>query len=77
MKFYVDNHVELYDLAKDLREQTDLSKKRPEDTARLQMQLTEYLKAVDAQMPIPNAKYDPKAPPPPRKKGGKNGKDTQ
>lgn len=77
MKFYEDNHVELYDLAKDLREQTDLSKKRPEDTARLQNQLTEYLKAVDAQMPTPNAKYDPKAPPPPRKKGGKNGKDTE
>jgi arylsulfatase A-like enzyme len=78
MKFYEDNHVLLFDLSQDLREQTDLSKKRPEDTAKLDKQLTEYLKAVDAQMPSPNPKYDPKAPPPPsKKKGGKNDKDTE
>lgn len=77
MKFYEDNRVLLFDLAKDLREQTDLSKKRPEDTAKLEKQLTEYLKAVNAQMPTPNPKYDPKAPPPPPKKGGKGGKDTE
>lgn len=77
MKFYEDNRVVLFDLAQDLREQTDLSKKRPEDTAKLDKQLTEHLKAVDAQMPTPNPKYDPKAPPPPKKKGGKNEKDTE
>lgn len=77
MKFYEDNRVVLFDLAQDLREQTDLSKKRTEDTAKLEKQLTAYLKAVDAQMPTPNPKFDPKAPTPPRKKGGKNDKDTE
>jgi arylsulfatase A-like enzyme len=77
MKFYEDDRTVLFDLSKDLREQTDLSGKRPEDTAKLEKQLTDYLKAVDAQMPTPNPKYDPKAPPPPRKKGGKGDRDTE
>ena len=77
MKFYEDNRVVLFDLAKDLREQTDLSKQRPADTARLEKQLADYLTAVSAQMPTPNPNYDPKASPPPRKKKGKNGKATQ
>ncbi|MBX7104898.1 MAG: sulfatase [Gemmataceae bacterium] len=68
IKFYEDNHVALYDLAKDLRERNDLSKKMPEDAARLENRLLEYLKAVDAQMPTPNSKYDPKAPAPQGKK---------
>lgn len=71
MKFYEDNRTVLFDLAKDLREQTDLSKKRPEDAAKLEKQLTDYLKAVDAQMPTPNPKYDPNAPAPPKKKKDK------
>lgn len=72
IKFYEDNRILLFDLAQDLSEQTDLSKKRPENTARLEKQLNDYLKAVNAQMPTANLKYDPKAPPPPRKKRGKN-----
>lgn len=59
VKFYEDNRVLLFDLAQDLREQTDLSKKRPEDTAKLERQLADYLQAVDAQMPSPNPKFDP------------------
>ena len=77
MKFYEDNHVLLFDLSKDLREQTDLSKKLPDQTAKLEKQLSDYLKYVNAQMPVPNPKYDPKAPLPARKKGGKNSKDLQ
>ncbi|MFO0824599.1 MAG: sulfatase, partial [Gemmataceae bacterium] len=77
MKFYEDGRLALYDLAKDLREQTDLSKKLPDETAKLSKQLTDYLKAVDAQLPTPNPKYDPKAPVPPKKKGGKGGKGDQ
>jgi arylsulfatase A-like enzyme len=77
MKFYEDNRVLLFDLSKDLREQTDLSKKLPDQTAKLEKQLSDYLKYVNAQMPVPNPKYDPKAPLPARKKGGKNGKDLQ
>jgi arylsulfatase A-like enzyme len=77
MKFYEDDRIVLFDLAKDLREQTDLSKKMPDEAAKLHKQLTDYLKAVDAQMPTPNPQYDPKAPVPPKKKSGKGGKDDQ
>lgn len=77
MKFYEDGRLALYDLSKDLREQTDLSKKLPDETAKLHKQLTDHLKAVDAQLPTPNPQYDPKAPVPPKKKGGKGGKDDQ
>lgn len=77
IKFYEDNHVVLFDLSKDSREQTDLSKKLPERTAMLEKQLSEYLKFVNAQMPSPNPKYDPKAPVPARKKGGKNDRDSE
>lgn len=71
MKFYEDGRLALFDLARDLREQNDLSKKMPEETAKLHKQLTDYLAAINAQMPTPNSKYDPKAPTPPKKKGGK------
>lgn len=73
MKFYEDGKLALYDLAKDLREQTDLAKQRPDDTARMHKQLTEYLTAIGAQLPTPNPQFDPKAPIPPKKKGGKGG----
>lgn len=76
MKFYEDDRVVLFDLSKDLREQMDLSRKLPERVAKLNNQLTDYLRAVNAQMPTPNPKYDPKAPPPP-KKGGKGNKDDR
>lgn len=75
IRFYEDDRVVLFDLSKDLREQTDLSKKQPEQAAKLNKQLTDYLKAVSAQMPTPNPKYDPNAVPPPKKKGGKGDKD--
>ena len=74
IRFYEDNLVVLYDLAKDLREQNDLSKKMPEETARLSKKLSDYLTSIHAQMPVANRKFDPKAPLPPAKKGGKNGK---
>jgi arylsulfatase A-like enzyme len=77
IRFYEDDRVVLFDLAKDSREQTDLSKKQPEQAEKLNKQLTDYLKAVNAQMPTPNPKYDPKAVPPPKKKGGKGDKDDQ
>ena len=60
-----------------MREQSDLSKGQADQAAKLNKQLTEYLKAVNAQMPTPNPKYDPKAVPPPKKKGGKGDKDEE
>lgn len=75
IKFYEDNRLLLFDLSKDMREQNDLSKKMPEETARLHKRLTDYLSAVNAQLPTPNPQYDPKQPTPPKKKGGKGVKD--
>ncbi|MFO0877928.1 MAG: sulfatase [Gemmataceae bacterium] len=77
IKFFEDNRLALYDLEKDLREQNDLAKKMPEQAAQRHRRLTDYLKAVDAQMPTPNPRYDPSTQPKKKKggKGGKGGKD--
>ncbi|MFM8727869.1 MAG: hypothetical protein ACKON9_22410, partial [Planctomycetaceae bacterium] len=71
IRFLEDNHVELYDLAKDPGEQRDLAQTRPDDAQRLDRMLGQYLTDIDAQMPEPNPDYDPSAPPPQRK-GGRN-----
>ncbi|MGV2341952.1 MAG UNVERIFIED_CONTAM: hypothetical protein LVR18_50980 [Planctomycetaceae bacterium] len=68
--FSEDNHVELYDLAKDPGEQRDLAQTRPDDAQRLDRMLGQYLTDIDAQMPEPNPDYDPSAPP--QRKGGRN-----
>jgi len=68
MNFYEDNKMVLFDLSKDLKEENDLSKKLPSETEKLYTRLKDDLKAMDAQMPTPNPKYDLKAPPPPMKK---------
>ena len=53
----------LFDLSKDIGEQRDLAKDRAKETAALDQRLSEYLKAVGAQLPITNPKFDPsKAP---------------
>ncbi len=69
MKFYEDNRLALFDLSKDLKEQNNVSRKLPDETARLHKRLQDYLAAVDAQMPVVNPQYDPDRPPTPRKKG--------
>ncbi len=43
----------LFDLEKDAFEQTDLCYAKPEVTARLSKKLTDYLEAVDAELPVP------------------------
>lgn len=71
MKFYEDNHVELYDLSKDLGERTDLSSRLPTQTAQLRDRLERYLASIDAQFATPNPQFDPTRPAPAaRKKGG-------
>ncbi len=61
----------MYDLAQDIGETRDLLTSEDEALkklgAELGKKLDEYLKAVGAQMPTPNAKYDPAAPPPERR----------
>ena len=57
--FYEDNHVELYDLESDLGEEHNLADRMPEKAAQLRANLQDWLISVDAQMPVPNPRYDP------------------
>ena len=57
--FYEDNHTELYDLEADLSEKNDISAQNPEKMKELNLLLKNWLKEVNAQLPVPNAAYDP------------------
>lgn len=72
LHFYEDGHDELYDLSQDLSERKNLSGQRPAETSQLRDRLEQYLVAVNAQLPTPNADFNPDRPQEPRKKGGKN-----
>lgn len=73
MKFYEDQRVELYNLAADLGERTDLSQRMPAQTAQLRERLEGYLSAINAQFATPNPQYDPTRTPPSNRnqRGGK------
>ena len=73
MKFYEDDRLALFDVAKDVAEQNDLSARMPEKAAELDALLVRYLKDVDAQMAIPNPQYDPNRTATSRKRGGGGG----
>ncbi len=69
---YETGALHLFDLANDLAEQHDLSKTRAQETTALDQRLTEYLKAVNAQMTAVNPSFDPaKAQPFQERRGGK------
>ncbi|HUS93413.1 MAG TPA: sulfatase [Phycisphaerae bacterium] len=59
LRFFEDEHVELYDLAVDLAEANDLAGKMPEKAAELKKKLDDWLAAVGAKMPSPNPKWKP------------------
>jgi arylsulfatase A-like enzyme len=59
---YEGKEHELYDLASDLPETTDLSEKRPEKVKELERLLDAWLRDVRARMPIPNPDHEPDAP---------------
>ena len=64
----------LFDLSKDGGENHDLAKEKAKETADLDRRLAEYLKAVGAQMPVPNPKFDPaKVQPIQERRGGRGG----
>jgi arylsulfatase A-like enzyme len=71
---YETSGVMLFDLSNDLGEQHDLAQDRTKETADLDRRLGEYLKAVDAQMPTPNPKFDPANPQPFQPRRGGKGK---
>lgn len=59
LSWFDDDSVELYDLSKDPGETSDLSAQRPELSARLNKKLKNWLKNVDANLPVENPDYDP------------------
>jgi hypothetical protein len=71
MELYEDNHLELYDLKKDIGETTNLAPTMPDKAAEMHKLLTAWRQAVAAGMPTPNPKYDPKNP------GGRRKKPTR
>lgn len=54
IKFYEDDHVELYDLSVDIGEEHDISKDNPKVTERLLKKLNKWLEETDARYPAPN-----------------------
>ena len=50
--YYEDRRMELFDLSRDLGEQNDLSKERPDTRDRLAEKLKQRLLELDAQYPI-------------------------
>jgi arylsulfatase A-like enzyme len=60
IEFYEDNHVELYDLEKDLGEHQNLAAKMPEKALAMYTKLAEWRRQVGARMPAPNPLFKAK-----------------
>jgi uncharacterized sulfatase len=59
IEFFEDDHTELYHLAEDIAESTDLSAREPERTAALRSALHTWREKVGARLPIQNPAHDP------------------
>lgn len=59
IEWHEDNRVELFQLADDLGEQSNLAAGEPERVRMLQAELHAWQEEVGAHFPIPNANYDP------------------
>lgn len=59
---YESGKRELYNLADDLGETTDLAPTMPDKVAELDAELSAHLESVGAKLPKPNPDYRPKAP---------------
>ncbi len=57
IEFYEDSHLELYNLAEDIGEQTNLIDKEPRTAKKLHALLKQWRQDVDASMPSPNPSY--------------------
>jgi hypothetical protein len=54
VEYYEDGRLELYNLAADVNEKNNLAASRPELAKKLQLQLREWRRTVDAALPTPN-----------------------
>jgi arylsulfatase A-like enzyme len=60
LEFFEDGHLELYDLSRDVGEESDLSAAMPEKTAELHALMVQWRETVDAYVPSElNPEYDP------------------
>ncbi len=57
IRFYEDNHLELYNLNKDMAETDNLTAKLPEKTRQMHRELNLWLKKTGAEKPVPNPCY--------------------
>jgi arylsulfatase A-like enzyme len=62
IEFYDDKPAELYNLREDISERHDIAATERDLAKSMQKELREWLRRVDAQMPIPNPNYDPTRP---------------
>ena len=58
--FYEDDHVELYNLANDPGESTNIAEQNPEKVSELKRLLEAHLTETNAQFPVPNHDYVPR-----------------
>jgi arylsulfatase A-like enzyme len=56
------NRAELFNLARDIGEKTDLADKEPQRVASLRKELAAWQKDVSAKFPIPNPAFNPAKP---------------
>ena len=68
LKFYETDRLALFDIAKDIGEQSDLSSQEPDKVEQLHERLKNCLADVEAQMPKPNPQYDPSRAPSSKKR---------
>jgi hypothetical protein len=59
LEYFENGTVQLFNLAKDIGEQNDLSKTNVRKTKELTAKLHQWRKDVSAQMMTPNPNYDP------------------
>jgi arylsulfatase A-like enzyme len=62
IQWFEGDRVELFNLASDLAETTDLAAREPARVAALKAELAAWQREVGAKFPIPNATYDPAKP---------------
>jgi arylsulfatase A-like enzyme len=78
IRVYETGALELFNLAEDPGERRDLGREMPDKVKEMNQRLTDYLLAVDAQMPKPNPNYDPsKRAETTRDRGGKGRKNNR
>lgn len=62
IRIYETGGLRLFNIAKDPGERRDLAQETPDKARELNQRLTDYLLAMNAQMPKPNPNYDPTKP---------------